>query len=302
MLAVTFALLSASAAAISTSVQHQAAEAAPPSVTGAWNLLGHLVRRPIWLLGQLLGTLALVFHALALHSGPIALVQPLVISGIVLAVPVRAAIARTLPPRRDVVAVLIAAVGLATFLVVSDPSDGRGTGLGALALSLVLGCLAVSSIAMVLARRLVDPTLRAFLLGACSGVFFALVAVLLKMSLDLFSADGLARVFTSWPVYFLVLAGTGGILGNQLAYRSARLASSMPVLNVVDCLVALAFGYVVFHEVPRHTPGVAVLEVLALGAMLVGLWILVRNTVEPPSGAEPDADPTARGEVAARDR
>jgi drug/metabolite transporter (DMT)-like permease len=302
MLAVTFALLSASTAAISTSVQHQAAETAPPSVVGAWNLLGHLVRRPIWLVGQVLGTLALVFHALALHSGPIALVQPLVISGIVLAVPVRAAIARTLPPRRDVIAVLIAAVGLATFLVVSDPSEGRGTGLGALALSLVLGCLAVSSIAMVLARRLADPTLRAFLLGACSGVFFALVAVLLKMSLDLFSADGLPRVFTSWPVYLLVVAGTGGILGNQLAYRSARLASSMPVLNVVDCLVALAFGYVVFHEVPRHTPGVVVLEVLALGAMLVGLWILVRNTVETPSEAEPDADPTARGEVAARDR
>ncbi len=76
----------------------------------------------------------------------------------------------------------------------------------------------------------------------------------------------------------------------------------MPVLNVVDCLVALAFGYVVFHEVPRHTPGVVVLEVLALGAMLVGLWILVRNTVETPAEAEPDADPTARGEVAARDR
>ena len=50
--------------------------------------------------------------------------QPLVISGIVLAVPVRAAIAHKLPPRRDVVAVLIAAIGLATFLVVSDPSSG----------------------------------------------------------------------------------------------------------------------------------------------------------------------------------
>ncbi len=120
----TFALLSASAAAFSTSVQHQAAEAAPPSVTGAWGLLGHLVRRPIWLVGQVLGTMALVFHALALSSGPIALVQPLVISGIVLAVPVRAAIAHKLPPRRDVVAVLIAAIGLATFLVVSDPSSG----------------------------------------------------------------------------------------------------------------------------------------------------------------------------------
>jgi drug/metabolite transporter (DMT)-like permease len=299
VLAVTFALLSATAAAVSTSVQHQAAETAPPSVVGAWHLLGHLVRRPIWLAGQVLGSLALVFHALALHSGPIALVQPLVISGIVLAVPVRAAIARTLPPRRDVIAVLIAAVGLAVFLVVSDPSAGRGTGLGALALTLVLGCLVVSTIGIAIAQRLADPTLRAFILGACAGIFFALVAVLLKMSLELSSQDGLARLLASWPVYLLVLAGVGGILCNQLAYRSARLASSMPVLNVVDCLVALAFGYVVFHEVPRHTPGVVVLEALSLMAML--LWILARDTVEPPE-APVEPDPGARGEVVAGER
>ena len=145
--------------------------------------------------------------------------------------------------------------------------------------------------------------MRAFLLGACSGIFFALVAVLLKMSLELFAA-GRARAAWSRPGRSTSWCSraSAAILCNQLAYRSARLASSMPVLNVVDCLVALAFGYVVFHEVPRHTPGVVVLEALALGAMLVGLWILVRNTVEPPPETEPDPDPGARGEVAARDR
>jgi hypothetical protein len=45
-----------------------------------------------------------------------------------------------------------------------------------------------------------------------------------------------------------------------------------------------------------------VLEVLALMAMLVGLWILVRNTVDKPPEAEPDPDPGPRGEVVARDR
>ena len=59
-------------------------------MTGVWGLLRHLVGRPVWLVGQMMGTVALVMHAMALHFGPIALVQPLVISGIVLAVPVRA--------------------------------------------------------------------------------------------------------------------------------------------------------------------------------------------------------------------
>lgn len=276
-LAVTFALLSALTVAFSTSVQHQAAEHAPASVTGTWALLRHLVRRPLWLLGQVLGTAALVLHALALHYGPIALVQPVVISGIVIAVPVRAAIARRLPGRREVVAVLIASAGLATFLVVSSPSQGRHAGLGPLPLLMVLGCLAVAGAGVASVRRVPDPTGRAFLLGAAAGILFALVAVLLKMSLDEFAQDGLTGVVATWPVYVLCVAGVGGVLCNQVAYRSARLSSSMPVLNVVDVLLALVFGYVVFHEVPRHSPGVLVLEAAALVAMLAGLWILARD-------------------------
>lgn len=278
-LAVGFALLSASAVAFSTSVQHQAAEHAPEEVTGMWGLLGHLVKRPMWLAGQVLGTLALVFHALALSSGPIALVQPVVISGIVLAVPVRAALSRKLPGRRESVAVLVAAAGLATFLVVSAPTKGQAAGLGPLPLLLVLGCLALALVGLVLSGRVVDPTRRAFLLGTAAGIFFALVAVLLKMFLEELDQGGLTAVLTTWPVYVLCVAGLGGVLCNQLAYRSARLSSSMPVLNVVDCLLALAFGYVVFHEVPRHSPGIVVLELLALAAMLTGLWILARDAV-----------------------
>lgn len=292
-LAVVFALLSATTVAFSTSVQHHAAEHAPESVTGTWGLLRHLASRPLWLIGQVLGTLALVMHALALSFGPIALVQPIVISGIVLAVPVRAAISRELPGRMEIGAVLLAAVGLAVFLVVSAPSAGRHAGLGPLPLVLVTGCLVVALAAVAWARRIVDPTPRAFLLGAGAGIMFALVAVLLKMSLDQLSADGIGGVLSSWPVYVLVVVGLGGVLVNQLAYRSARLSSSMPVLNVVDCLLALGFGYVVFHEVPRHTPVVALVELLALAAMLTGLWVLARDAaavlVEESVSEEPVA-------------
>lgn len=290
MIAVSFALLSASTSAVSTSVQHQAAELAPLRIVGAWGLIGHLVRRPLWLLGQVVGTVALVMHALALHYGPIALVQPLVISGIVLAVPVRAMISRQLPGRAEVGAVLLAAVGLATFLIASSPTEGRRAGLGALPLLMVLGCLAAAAAGVAWARRILDPTRRAFLLGTAAGILFALVAVLLKMSLDEFAADGPWRLFATWPLYLLVVAGLGGVLCNQVAYRSSRLSSSMPVLNVVDCLLALVFGYMVFHEVPRHSPGVVVLEALALTATLTGLWMLARDAVKVIARPAPAGD------------
>jgi drug/metabolite transporter (DMT)-like permease len=276
-LAVTFALLSACAVAFSTSLQHQAAEGAPHSVEGVWGLLRHLVRRPLWVLGQLLGTLAFVLHALALHNGPIALVQPLVVSGIVLAVAVRAAMARQLPTRREIGAVVLAAAGLALFLVVSDPSPGRRSPLGATALLMVLGCLLVAVAAITGARRITNPTRRAFLLGAGAGILFALVAVLLKLSTTTFADDGMTALLTTWPPYLLVVAGLGGVLCNQVAYRASRLSSSMPALNVVNCLVALFFGYVVLDELPRHSGAAVGAELLALAAMLTGLWILARD-------------------------
>jgi len=276
-LAVAFALLSACSVAFSTSLQHQAAELAPQSVTGTWGLVQHLVRRPLWLLGQLLGTLAFVMHALALRNGPITLVQPVVVSGIVLAVGVRAGMSRQLPRPWEIAAVLLAAAGLATFLVVSAPSPGPQPTLGAAALLTVLGCILIAVTAIGVAQRIANPTRRAFLLGAGAGILFALVAVLLKLSTTTFAEDGLTGLVSTWPPYLLLVAGLGGVLCNQVAYRSARLSSSMPALNVVNCLVALFFGYVVFHEVPRHTPAAVIVEVLALGAMLTGLWILARD-------------------------
>ena len=65
----------------------------------------------MWLLGQLFATLAFVLHAVALHFGPLAIVQPIVVSGIVWAVPARAALSRRLPTSQEVVAVSVTAAG-----------------------------------------------------------------------------------------------------------------------------------------------------------------------------------------------
>ena len=49
-------------------------------------LLSYLMRQPLWLLGQFLAVCAFALHASALNAGPIAVVQPIVVSGIVWAV------------------------------------------------------------------------------------------------------------------------------------------------------------------------------------------------------------------------
>ncbi len=276
-LATTLALLSAAAFAISSSVQHQAAEGAPASAVGLGGLLRYLVRRPPWLIGQLLATCAFALHASALHAGPIALVQPIVVSGIVWAVPARAALSRRLPSSAELQAVLVTALGLAVFLVASDPSKGARAGLGLGTVALTLGGVAVALAANVTAGRIRgNPRRRAFFLGVVGGVLFGLVAGLLKLTLQELQDGGVGAMLASWSTYALLLAGAGGVLTNQRAYRTAGLSASMPALNIVNGLTSLAFGFTVFSEVPRHSPLFLLVEVLALGCMAVGLWLLVR--------------------------
>ena len=290
-LAVGLALLAAATFAVSTSVQHHAAEAAPDSAQGLLGLLGYLVRRPLWLLGQLLGTCAFALHASALHAGPIAVVQPIVVSGIVWAVPARAAISRRLPSATEVRAVTITAFGLAVFLVASNPTTGQKATLGLATVGLVcLGVLAGAAAEVAASRVTGDPRRRAFWLGVMAGVLFGLVAGLLKLSLQEANDSGIGGMLVTWPPYALLVAGAGGVLTNQRAYRIAGLSASMPALNIVNGLTSLVFGFTVFGEVPRHSPLFVVIEAGALACMAGGLWLLVQmeeahQRVDRPSHA-----------------
>jgi uncharacterized membrane protein YeaQ/YmgE (transglycosylase-associated protein family) len=274
--AILLALACATTFAVSTSVQHQAAEAAPESASGLLGLLAYLIRRPLWLLGQLLATCAFVLHALALHAGALALVQPIVVSGIVWAVPARAAMNRQLPAWGEIRAVVLTASGLAVFLVASSPTEGVVANRGWSSRLVALGAVVLALLATLIAENIRHrPRQKGFFLGVTAGLLFGLVAGLLKMSLEAFSRGGFHLVLTSWPAWGLLLAGAGGVLTNQRAYRVAALSASMPVLNIVNVLTALTFGYTVFHEVPRHSPLLIALEVIAMSAVSAGLWLLV---------------------------
>lgn len=274
-LAVLLALASALTVGLSTSVQHRAAGQAPASITGGAGLIAHLVQRPVWWLGQLLGFVALVFHAAALSFGPIALVQPIAIMGMVFAPPIRAAMSRQRLPRREGQAVVATFIGLVVFLLATAPRESDVTsGAGTLTM---IAAVAVAAVALVTAaRRVPDLTVRAFLLGCAAGLLFGSVAVSLKIAMHELSAHGAVAFVTSPATYASVALGIAGITINQLSYRCARLSASMPALNIVNVLLALLFGYVVFDEVPRHSPVALVVELAAAAVIGWGLLRLAR--------------------------
>jgi len=293
------AFLSALSFAGSTSLQHMAAERAPQSARGP-RLVRYLVRRPLWLLGQALSATGLALHATALHLGSIALVQPIVISGVVLAVPVRSALNRRWPWPRELLAVATTAVGLTVFLVASDPSAPTIAPLQAPAMVIcVLGAV-LAAAAGVIARRARDPADSAFWLGFASGALFGVVAGLIKAVLYVWTHGGWIAVLSSWMTWTLIGLGAIAMINNQHAYRRARLSASMPVLNVVDGVIALVFGFVAFSEVPRHTPLFATIEVLAFATIAAGLFVGSGLEDKHASAAYAPSGPQRASEVASQ--
>lgn len=248
-LAVVFALASAATTAVSTASQHLTASRKPLVAV---------------LLAVVLGPVGFALHVLALDHGPIGLVQPIAILGIVLAVPLRAALARSRPGRRELVAVAVTALAIAALLLATDARESHGSPDSALLVAAVGACAVVAALLIAVAAGVPHPTGRAFLLGSASGVLFGLMSVLVE-------ADRLHVV--------LAVCGVGGVAVNQLAYRAARLSASMPVLNVVNCLLTLAFAHFVLGEVPHASAASLTVSAAAVAAMAWGLWRLASADV-----------------------
>lgn len=277
--AVCLAALSAAGFAVSTPLQHHANTAVreDPQSTGGF---GALVRRPWWVLGQVMAMVAFTLHAVALHLGALILVQPIVVSGIVLAVPVRAALGRRPPRRGELTTVAVTAAGLAMFLVAARPGASQFTVVPAALGTTAAGAALAAAAAFWAGRRRGVP--RASGYGLACGVLFGVTGGLVKLAATHVAeghgpAGHVWALLSAWPAWAVVLTGLSGVVLNQRAYRAAPLSASMPLLNIVDVVVAIGFGLLVFGEVPAHSPSALLGEAVALGLMLVGLRRLARE-------------------------
>jgi glucose uptake protein GlcU len=115
---------------------------------------------------------------------------------------------------------------------------------------------------------------RAGLLGAGAGVMFGLTAGLLKVVTNAIAAGQVLTLGFLVSFGCLVGAGVLGTAMNQRAYQIAPLSFSMPVVNVVDIVVAVLFGVLVFGEAPAHSPGLLLLQAGGLTVAVLGLRMI----------------------------
>jgi hypothetical protein len=119
---------------------------------------------------------------------------------------------------------------------------------------------------------------------------FGATAGLMKYAGSALTAPG-GRWSAVVALGMLAVAGLLGTAMNQRAYQIAPIAFSMPLVNVVDIMVAVLFGAAVFGEVPGHTVSHVVVQLAALGCVTTGLALIAAlrarsGTLVPAGGID----------------
>jgi drug/metabolite transporter (DMT)-like permease len=245
-LAIGGALASACCFATSSVLQHRGAAAAPDGSGLHLGLVAHLVARPMWLFGMLaaIGTLAL--QILALASGPLVLVQPLLATGLLFALPISVVLERRRPSLVEWSWAALLVSGLAIFLVAASPGAGPPLPDSARLVLIVAGAGTLGAVAAGIGygpgRRH-----RAALLGFTTGIAYGLAAALIKYTVALVRHD-MTAALTSWPLYAAVVVGASAIVLNQAAYQAGPLAGALPAIVITDSILAIIASAAAFHE------------------------------------------------------
>ncbi|MDE3204250.1 MAG: DMT family transporter [Acidobacteriota bacterium] len=268
------ALGSAVAAASSTILQHHSARQAPDGRTHRF--LGHLVTRPLWITGLVAGVVGLILHVVALDHGQLAVVQPLLISGVLFALPISAVLEGRRPSGREWLLALLVVAGLTTFLLAARPSQGAvKLDADVLAWS-SLTATAVVGVFTLLGLRW-PAGHRPALLGTAAGIGFGLVAALIKQATAIFQSGGLLHLLADWPLYALIGVGAVSLGLNQMAYRAGPLAKSMPALTVSDPAASVALGVLAFRERLAGDAWSVTLQVIGFVVMALAAAQLARR-------------------------
>ena len=287
-LVVVLSLCSAGAFAVATSLKHRSAGEVPDAQTLRPTAVGHFVRATVvhrlWLAGIAADVVAVMLQIVALHFGALAVVQPLLISGLLFALLLRPVHHQPIG-QRELGWAAVLSLALAGFLALAGTA-GRGPSTagvdrvpavitGIVGLVLAASCVAI-------AHRQRPGGTSAALLGVAVGITYAATAALLKTVGDI-AVNGPRALLTSWQLYTVIVIGLLGLLLNQLAFQAGPLTASLPAIATVNPLASITIGVLVYDETIRHDPGATV----GLGLLLLVLGVaaiqLTRSGEQLPS-------------------
>lgn len=279
MLTIVLALLAAAANAVASVLQRKANLREVRSDRHGVASLLDLLRQPLWLAGIGAVIAGFLLQAAALGSGELAEVQPLMSLELPMTLLLASRVLRRRLPRRTWADIAVMTVGTALFLFALHPTagspgapDGQTWAWSAGATGAAVGGLALTG-------TLSRGAIRAAALGIGSGISFALTATFMTGALGPGLTWGL---FGRWQTYLVVVAGLTAMLLLQLGLQAGTLVVVQPGVTLVDPVVAVVLGLVLFGERMRTGAWIAG-ECIGAAAVAWGVIHLARSPVADPA-------------------
>jgi uncharacterized membrane protein len=245
-----------------------------------------LLTNKVWLLGLLAQILGVVLQAAALDRGRVAIIQPLLVTTIIWAMPLGYFLTHQTIVRRHIVGAALVVVGLAIFASVGDPAGGVDNAPTSEWIAAFLLLAAICGGLLLFGRR-GGLSARAAVFGATAGILYGISATLMKPVVEELHADGLGGVLTDWELWVMAVAGLVGFYLQQVSLATGRLVPSVATVSVANPVVSVLLGVLVLEERLDQPPSWhAVVAVGALGLALFGAIVVASASEEEPK-AEP---------------
>lgn len=292
-LSVGLALLAGFLFAIGSVLQQMGTMQEPDADALRAGFILRLLRRPVWLLGVVTDGAGYVAQAAALGVGRLVVVQPLMVSSVVFALPLGVWLTGQKVGRREIAGAGAVVAGLTVFMAVSNPTGGR-TDAPLSTWAIAAGATGGAALGLVLAASRRRPALRAALIGSAAGILFGFVAGLTKSTVDRFG-DGASAVFLDWHIYALAAASFVGFMLIQASLHTGALAPAITTTMVLETVVGVVVGLTVLQESLHESEWGLAVTAAALAAVVAGLVALAGAQEAGKAAAPPEPEPAAAG-------
>lgn len=254
--------------------QHQAAQV--PAVRLRPGLLLVLLHRPMWLAGIAAMVGGQVMGAAALGLAPLVVVEPLLATNMLFALPLAALWSRRRLRRPEWLGAACVVAGLALFLVLDRPQQTDLVLIGPKQLLVIGPCTAALVVALMTAAPRRRPRVRALLLAAAAGVVFGVQDLLTQQVVGRLG-NGFLTGLESWPVPAVVVTAIVGLTLSQNAFSAADLSASLPALTLAEPISGFLLSVLLLGQAVRTAPWLLLAGTGGLALMIVGLILLTRS-------------------------
>lgn len=258
----------------------------PVSHTG---LFLRLLKDRAWWLGSGVAAVGFALQAAALGLGSVLLVQALLVTSLLFALPINAFLNHHRLTRWEWTSAMLLAVSVAVIVTVGNPTQGHSRA-SLTTWALVAAVLGTLLVVCVVAANAVGGTARTVLLAVVSGALWGVFAVLTKGVVHLLG-EGIGALLRAPELYAWAAVAVAGTAWQQSSFRAGALTAALPTMAIAEPIVASLLGVVVLGETLHPGETGTLVLVAAIVVMLVATAALARTE----AAAAPDSDFGAAG-------